>query len=94
VNRHFAFRDHNPELAPQAIKFVISTMGAVAIHAGLVWLLSVQNGVNLYVAKLISDVAVFSVGQLLLLRYVVFPKAKPEDRLVTEAVPEPTLPIG
>lgn len=90
VNRHFAFRDHKPEVAPQAIKFVLTTAGAVLVHAGLVWLLSVRHDVNLYVAKLVSDVAVFSVGQLFLLRYVVFPKAKPEDLRVAE----PTLPVG
>lgn len=96
VNRHFAFRDHRPQLAPQAIKFVMTTAASVAIHAGVVWLLSVRHGMNIYVAKLISDVAVFSVGQLFVLRYVVFPKAKPEELTALEASPvvEPTLRAG
>lgn len=93
VNRHFAFRDHQPNLAPQMVKFLITTGATVAIHAGLVWLLSVQNGVNVYVAKLISDIAVFSVGQLFLLRYIVFPKARPQPEALLEvAVPRVSEP--
>lgn len=101
VNRHFAFRDHEPDFAPQMIKFLLTTAGTVAIHAGLVWVLSVQNGVNVYVAKLISDIAVFSVGQLFLLRYIVFPKAKPQpaatpltSTMVAEPGVESTLRAG
>lgn len=74
ANRHFAFRDHKPELAPQAIKFTAATGGAMFIHAGLVYLLADRWGVPVVIAKLIADVGVFSVGQLFLLRYLVFPK--------------------
>lgn len=78
ANRHFAFRDHTPDLAPQAIKFVLSTGVALLLHAWLVWFLADQHGVHVVIAKLISDLLVFTCGQLLVLRYLVFPKAKVE----------------
>ncbi|HZA52324.1 MAG TPA: GtrA family protein, partial [Myxococcaceae bacterium] len=37
ANRHFAFRDHNPNLAPQAAKFVLSTIAAMLVHAQVVY---------------------------------------------------------
>src|SRR3989442_1015595 len=74
ANRHFAFRDHNPQLVPQAAKFIAATCAAMIVHATFVWLMADKFGTPVVIAKLIADVAVFSVGQLLLLRYVVFPK--------------------
>ena len=74
ANRHFAFRDHTPQLAPQAAKFIAATSGAMLIHAVFVWFLADKLGTPVVIAKLIADVAVFSVGQLLVLRYVVFPR--------------------
>ncbi|MFN0060983.1 MAG: GtrA family protein [Myxococcaceae bacterium] len=76
LNRHFAFRDHHPELAPQAMKFVVATGGCMVIHATLVGLMRDRAGVPVVLAKLVADLLVFSVGQLLLFRYVVFPKKK------------------
>ncbi len=73
ANRHFAFRDHTPQLAPQAAKFIASTGVAMLIHAAFVWFLADRLGTPVVIAKLIADVAVFSVGQLLVLRYLVFP---------------------
>jgi len=78
ANRHFAFRDHTPQLAPQAIKFVISTGVALLLHAWLVWFLADQHGVHVVLAKLVADLLVFTGGQLLVLRYLVFPRAKVE----------------
>ena len=75
LNRHFAFRDHHPQLAPQALKFAGSTAFAMLVHAALVGLLADRLGVPVVLAKLVADLLVFSVGQLLLFRYVVFPKA-------------------
>jgi putative flippase GtrA len=83
ANRRFAFRDHKPELAPQAIKFAISTGGAMLIHAGLVWLLANRWGSPVVIAKLAADVAVFSIGQLFVLRYLVFPKRKDTPAAMT-----------
>lgn len=80
ANRHFAFQDRHPEMAPQALKFVLTTTAAMGIHASLVWLLTDHWDIPVVIAKMMADVAVFSVGQLLLLRYVVFPRKAPEDR--------------
>lgn len=75
ANKYFAFRDHHPNLAPQALKFALATGGAMLVHAGVVWELADHLHVNVVLAKLLADIAVFSVGQLFLLRYLVFPKA-------------------
>ncbi len=77
ANRHFAFRDHHPELGPQALKFAITTGFAIALHMSLVHVMADLWHVPVVLAKLAADLLVFSVGQLLLLRYVVFPKKKP-----------------
>jgi putative flippase GtrA len=74
ANRHFAFRDHNPQLVPQAAKFIAATLMAMIVHAIFVWLLADRLGTPVVIAKLIADVAVFSVGQLFILRYLVFPR--------------------
>ncbi len=76
ANRYFAFRDHNPKLASSAVKFIIVTAVSSLIHGQVVVWLRDHFGVPYVPAKMIADVAVFTFGQLLLLRYVVFPKAK------------------
>jgi putative flippase GtrA len=76
ANRHFAFRDHTPNLAPQAMKFVLATGAAMVVHANFIYFLCDRMGLHVVVGKVIADIAVFSVGQLLVLRYFVFPKAK------------------
>ena len=90
ANRYIAFRDHDPKLAPQALKFGIATFGSMWVHAGVVWLLADRLGLNVVLAKLLADIAVFSVGQLLLLRYVVFPKKK-EPTPDADELPEAAL---
>jgi putative flippase GtrA len=77
ANRHFAFRDRNPHLVPQAAKYVAATAAAMVVHAGFVWLLADRLGAPVVIAKLIADLAVFSAGQLLVLRYLVFPRRGP-----------------
>lgn len=86
ANRHFAFKDHDPKLAPQAAKFILTTGAAMLVHATLVYMLADRLKVEVVLAKLIADVAVFSVGQLLMLRYVVFPK-KAEPTVLPPASP-------
>jgi putative flippase GtrA len=75
LNRAFAFRDKSSPVGPQAFRFALTTLGAMAIHAPLVGILVDRLDVDLIVAKLIADVLVFSVGQLLLLRFLVFRKS-------------------
>ncbi len=90
ANRHFAFRDHRPQLAPQVVKFAIATGTSMFLHAGLVWLLADHFGWHVVIAKLCADVLVFSVGQLFLLRYLVFPKHVPDAVEPTLADEEPS----
>ena len=94
ANRHFAFRDHQPRLAPQAIKFALATGSAMVVHASLVWLLADRWLVPVVFAKLIADLCVFSVGQLLMLRYLVFPKQKLSLKLGEAALPVEREPPG
>jgi putative flippase GtrA len=75
LNRAFAFRDKSSPVGPQAFRYALTTLGAMAVHAPLVGILVDRLDVNLVVAKLIADVLVFSVGQLLLLRFLVFRKS-------------------
>jgi putative flippase GtrA len=75
LNRHFAFRDKSSPVAPQAFRYALTTLGAMAVHAPLVGILVDRLDVDLVVAKLMADVLVFSIGQLLLLRYLVFRKS-------------------
>lgn len=76
ANRHFAFRDHVPELAPQAVRFAVATGLGMLAHAGVVHVFADQLGVPVVLAKLGADVCVFTFGQLLVLRYFIFPRAK------------------
>ncbi len=74
LNKYFAFRDHDPKVGRQAIRYAIGTGIALGLHAGVVYTLTARLGVNYIAAKLLADVLVFSLGGLLLNRYVVFPE--------------------
>lgn len=76
ANRHFAFREHNPKLASPAIRFIIVTGLSSVVHGQLVVWLRDRYGVPFVISKMAADIVVFTFGQLLLLRYVVFPKKK------------------
>ena len=75
LNRSFAFRAQGTPVTGQAVKFIISTLIAMSIHAPLVGILADRLDVPVVVAKLVADVLVFSIGQLLALRFLVFRKA-------------------
>ncbi|MGZ6080587.1 MAG: GtrA family protein [Myxococcaceae bacterium] len=74
LNRAFAFHAQGTPVAGQAVRFILSTLVAMSIHAALVGILADRFDVEVVVAKLIADVLVFSVGQLLVLRFLVFRK--------------------
>ena len=78
-NRRFAFRSSAQALAPEALRFLAGTLAGMGVHAMLVRTLADRLGVPVVLAKLASDVCVFTFGQLLLLRFFVFPiRGKPE----------------
>lgn len=87
ANRRFAFQDSAGRLGPQALRYGVATGVAMLVHAALVGWLADRVGVPVVLAKLGADVAVFTVGQLLLLRYVVFPKGAPAAAATPEAPP-------
>src|SRR5215472_15732307 len=59
--------------APEALRFLAGTAAGMGVHAMLVRTLADRLGVPVVLAKLVSDVCVFTFGQLLLLRFFVFP---------------------
>ena len=72
-NRRFAFRSSATAWLPEALRFLAGTTAGMLVHAALVRTLADRAGVPVVLAKLISDVCVFTFGQLLLLRFFVFP---------------------
>jgi putative flippase GtrA len=75
LNRSFAFRAQGTPVTGQAVKFIISTLIAMSIHTPLVSILADWLDVPVVLAKLGADVLVFSIGQLLVLRFLVFRKS-------------------
>jgi len=75
-NRRFAFLDCEPEMGPQLVRFAATTSVGMIAHASLVHVLADLFAVPVVLAKLIADLAVFGVGMLFLLRYLVFPRAR------------------
>ncbi len=72
ANRYFAFREPNPEVAGPAVRFIAVSLVSTVLHGLLVGWLRDSLGVPFVVAKMIADFLIFTVGQLLLLRFVVF----------------------
>ncbi len=74
VNKIFSFKDSHGHTGIQLARFLGGTALAAGVHAGLVHILTNKLGVFYVFSKLIADVLVFTVGNLFLLRFVVFPK--------------------
>lgn len=72
-NRRFAFKSSARAWLPEALRFLLGTLAGMSVHAMLVRTLADRLGVPVVLAKLASDVCVFTFGQLLLLRFFVFP---------------------
>jgi putative flippase GtrA len=75
LNRRYAFRAQGTPVTGQAVKFLISTLIAMSIHAPLVGILADWLDIQVVLAKLIADVLVFSIGQLLAMRFLIFRKS-------------------
>jgi putative flippase GtrA len=74
LNRLFAFRDSRGHLFFQAMRFFAGTVVAATVHAGVVYVLTDRWHVYYVISKFVADILVFTVGNLLLYRYLVFPK--------------------
>jgi putative flippase GtrA len=72
ANRFLAFRDKNPALAKPVFRFTVVALVSMLIHGQLVALAVERLHVPFVFAKISADILVFSVGQTLLLRFVVF----------------------
>jgi putative flippase GtrA len=73
INRRFAFRTHTTPIGPQAVRYVVAIGLLLCVHALCVAALRDRAGVPLLVAKVGCDLLFLVAGQLLVLRYVVFP---------------------
>ena len=78
-NRWLAFRSIDPEVARQAMRFALGTALTLALHASAMWLLTGKFAINYLVAKLIADLLIFTGGNLLVNRYLVFSKQKKSE---------------
>ena len=91
-NRRFAFRSSATAWLPEALRFVAGTFAGMLVHAMLVRTLADRGGVPVVLAKLVSDVCVFTFGQLLLLRFFVFPARRKLEAMVRTQAPHWDLP--
>ncbi len=83
ANRFFAFREKTPDLATSMLKFVVVTAFSSIAHGQLVVWLHDSLGWHFALAKMVADVAIFTFAQLLVLRYIVFPRS--EKKQIYEA---------
>jgi putative flippase GtrA len=103
ANQRFAFKDSGSHLtlSRSMVRFAAATLFASVVHGQLVVWLRDTFGVPFVPSKIVSDVLVFTLGQLVLLRYVVFPKAKtpvvtvaaPPAPALSAPRPRPTRPV-
>jgi putative flippase GtrA len=72
LNKYVAFKDGASPVLPQIGRFAASTLAALVVHASLMWLLVERLHGPLLPAKLLADFLVFTCGNLLVMRLVVF----------------------
>ena len=83
ANRYFAFRERTSDKVVSSIlKFVGVTIVSSIVHGQLVVWLTEKLSLSFVAAKLIADIVIFGIGQLFLLRYIVFPTTKKNDAAV------------
>jgi putative flippase GtrA len=80
LNRLFAFRDSRGHVVAQAMRYLVGTIIAATVHAGVVYLLTDRLHVYYVISKFAADILVFTVGNLFLFRYLVFPKTHDVQR--------------
>lgn len=93
-NRRFAFPGSASAWVPEALRFFAGTTAGMLLHAALVRALADRVGVPVVLAKLASDVCVFTIGQLLLLRFFVFPARRGIAAMARVRSPGWELPEG
>ncbi len=76
LSRRWAFTDSKGRLSGQIVRYFLGMAVAISIHASLVYLLTDRWGVYYVIAKLTADLLVFGLGNMFLLRVVVFPRMR------------------
>jgi putative flippase GtrA len=84
--RRFAFNEK--KVATPATRWVLMTAAQIPIHGQLVHLFRDSWGVPFTFSKMIGDVIVFGILQLVVLRYLVFPKREEPALAATSAPSE------
>ena len=73
-NRHWTFTAGDGHAGFQAMRFFVGTVIAATVHAGVVYVLTERLHVYYVISKFAADILVFTGGNLLIYRYLVFPK--------------------
>jgi putative flippase GtrA len=87
VNRRLAFSDSQLAFGSQALRYAACTLGLLLLHAAFVTFLHQNFAVPLPVAKFTSDFCVMAGAQLVLLRFVVFPRGETSSATARVAKP-------
>ncbi len=73
LNKYLAFRDRDPNVGLQALRYAAATGLAFVLYEGVFYTLVREFRVEYVVAKILADLLVFNAGALILNRHVVFP---------------------
>jgi putative flippase GtrA len=76
LNRRFVFRDTATSLGGALLRYAAAVACLMSVHAASVGLLTDRVGLHIALAKALSDATLLTGGQLLLLRWFVFPRNK------------------
>lgn len=74
ANRVYAFDDSDAPVASSGLKFVLMAVGTTLVHGQVVTWLTDSLAVPFTIAKLLGDALVVTLPNLLIMRYVVFPR--------------------
>ena len=87
LNRRFVFRDTAVTLGGALLRYVAAVACLMSVHAAAVGLLTDRVGLHILVAKVLADATLLTGGQLLLLRWFVFPRNKGAAAVAVSAGP-------
>ena len=76
ANRYFAFPDSGLQLGKSAVRYFVQLGISIIIHGQVVTYLHDSKGFPYVPSKFAADVMVLTIPQLLILRYLVFPKRR------------------
>lgn len=74
ANRTWAFSDSDASVAGSSVRFVVMAVGTTLVHGQVVVWLTDDLGLPWTVSKLLGDVLVVTVPNLLIMRFLVFPR--------------------